>query len=106
MSFFRKKQEIDADRPNVAHPVPYSGNCREKWQRDAALVADLNARNSDQVKLDIGGTQLATTTRETLVQGDTMLTAMFSGRHKLKIDEEVGRSAERESPCLCVYLIA
>ena len=53
------------------------------------MVAEHNARASDQVRLDIGGERLLTTTRATLTQGDSMLTAMFSGRHKLQTDEQV-----------------
>ena len=66
--------------------------CRETWQREAALVADQNAKSSDLVHLNIRGERFVTVPRSTLTEGgggDSMLTAMFSGRHQLKIDEHV-----------------
>ena len=65
---------------------------RAKWYRGAALVADRNARPSDPITLDKGGERTGTTTRATLTHGDTMLTAMFSGRHKVDTDTQVSFS--------------
>ena len=62
---------------------------RAQWQREAAFVADHNARASDPIHLNIGGERMLTKTRATLSHGDSMLTAMFSGRHKVATDEQV-----------------
>ena len=62
---------------------------REKWQREAALVADHSARASDPIILNIGRERTVTTTRATFTRGDSMLAAMFSGRHKLNSDAQV-----------------
>ena len=54
-------------------------------------MADHNAKASDLVQLNIGGERLVTVSRSTLTEngGDSMLAAMFSGRHKLKTDDQV-----------------
>ena len=70
---------------------------RAQWQREAAFVADHNAKSSDLVQLNIGGERFVTVPRSTLTEGDSMLTAMFSGRHTLKTDEQV---------CVCVRACA
>ena len=69
------------------HP-PTTHN-RAHWQREAAFVADHNARASDPIDINIGGERMLTTTRATLSHGDSMLRAMFSGRHKLATDAQV-----------------
>ena len=51
-------------------------------------MADHNARASDPIHLNIGGTHM-TATRATLSHGDGMIAAMFSGRHRVHTDEEV-----------------
>ena len=71
-----------------------------QWQREAAFVADYNARASDPVQLNIGGERMLTTTRETLSHGDSMLTAMFSGRHKIHTDEQVRKDR------ICVFVFS
>ena len=60
---------------------------RAPWHREAAFVADHNARASDPIHLNIGG-ELMDTTRATLSHGDSMRTAMFSGRHRVRTDDE------------------
>ena len=62
-------------------------------------MADHNARASDPINLNIGGERMLTTTRGTLSHGDSMLTAMFSGRHKIHTDEQVRRLG-----CACFLL--
>ena len=53
-----------------------------------AFVADQNAKASDLVNLNIGGERLMTVPRSTLTRvPDSMLAAMFSGRHKLRTDD-------------------
>jgi hypothetical protein len=48
-------------------------------------MADANARNTEIVKLNVGGSRFETT-RATLTQfPDSMLGTMFSGRHALKV---------------------
>ena len=67
-------------------------------------MADHNAKSSDLVQLNIGGERLVTVPRSTLAEGgdgDSMLKAMFSGRHKLKTDEQVRIEAK-----LSVYIMA
>lgn len=56
------------------------------------MVADHNARSTDIVQLSIGGTEFLSTTRATLAEGraaNSMLAAMFSGRHRVERDDEV-----------------
>ena len=61
---------------------------RAKFEREAALVADHNAKASDVIELSIGGERFVSVPRATLTQfDDSMLAAMFSGRHKLKSDD-------------------
>ena len=52
------------------------------------------------MKLNIGGQCTRTVQRSTLTEngGDSMLAAMFSGRHKLKTDDQVGTA------CFCVFV--
>ena len=75
------------------HPHPHTRAHRAQYHREAAFVADHNARATDPGHLNIGGECLLTTTRATLSHGDSMLAAMFSGRHKVHTDGEV---------CVCV----
>ena len=62
---------------------------RAQWQREVAFVADSNARASDPIDISVGGVPMTTTSRATLSHGDTMLAAMFSGRHKIHTDAQV-----------------
>ena len=58
--------------------------CRERFEREAALVADRNLQASDIVRLNIGGKERVSVARSTLtLYEDSMLGAMFSGRHKV-----------------------
>lgn len=51
------------------------------------MVADHNARAEDMIGLNIGGERMVTVARKTLtLVEDSMLSAMFSGRHVLKTD--------------------
>ena len=47
--------------------------CRAKWEREAAFVADQNAQSSDLVQRNIGGQMFATVPRSTLTLEDNML---------------------------------
>ena len=58
-------------------------------------MADHNARASDPIHLNIGGERMLTKTRATLSHGDSMLTAMFSGRHRVHTDEQVCASPRK-----------
>ena len=63
---------------------------REQFERDAAFVADHNAKSSDLVQLNIGGERFVTVPRSTLTLfPDSMPGAMFSGRHNVNTDEQV-----------------
>ena len=58
---------------------------RERFEREAALVADRNLQASDIVRLNIGGERRVSVARSTLtLYKDSMLGAMFSGRHKVR----------------------
>ena len=58
---------------------------RERFEREAALVADRNLQASDIVRLNIGGKERVSLARSTLtLYEDSMLGAMFSGRHKVR----------------------
>ena len=60
-------------------------NYRERFEREAALVADRNLQASDIVRLNIGGQERVSVARSTLtLYEDSMLGAMFSGRHKVR----------------------
>eukprot|EP00123_Amoebidium_parasiticum_P007451 comp18132_c0_seq1/m.18848 comp18132_c0_seq1/g.18848 ORF comp18132_c0_seq1/g.18848 comp18132_c0_seq1/m.18848 type:complete len:513 (-) comp18132_c0_seq1:33-1571(-) len=61
---------------------------RDLQERAAAFVQDHNAKACDIITLNVGG-QPITTTRSTLCRlPDSMLAAMFSGRHRLATDKE------------------
>ena len=67
------------------------GGKRRLSQR-TTCIADMNAKASDFVHLNVSGERLITVPRATLALfEDSMLGAMFSGRHKLKNDEQVSK---------------
>lgn len=60
----------------------------QQFERDAALVADQNAKTSDTIDLNIGGERTVKVARRTLaLVENSMLGAMFSGRHTLQTDD-------------------
>ena len=62
---------------------------RAQFEREKQLVADVNAGSSDIISLNIGGNTAVAASRNTLTQcGDSMLAAMFSGRHTLRTDDQ------------------
>lgn len=78
---------------------------RDEFEREAALVADHNARLRDTVELSIGGERLFTVARNTLTQFDgSMLAAMFSGRHQLATDSS-GRVFLDRDPKYFTYVL-
>ena len=74
--------------------------CRARFEREAAFVTDQNAKATDMVNLNIGGERFVTVPRSTLTDSapDSMIAAMFSGRHKLRTDDNgrayIDRSAK------------
>ena len=78
---------------------------RARFEREAAFVADQTAQASDLLHLNIGGERFLTVPRSTLTsQPDSMLSAMFSGRHKLRTDDN-GRAYINRSGKYFVYIL-
>ena len=84
----------------------FSSHCtsltnRRRFIQEATIVADPDAASteSDLVNLNIGGERFLTVPRSTLTAvPDSMLAAMFSGRHKVRTDDNgrayINRSAK------------
>jgi hypothetical protein len=77
--------------------------CKLKWEAEA--IADHNAKASDVIHLNIGGEHKVSATRKTLTQFDnSMLAAMFSGRHHLATDDD-GRVLLERDPNVFSYVL-
>eukprot|EP01126_Amoeba_proteus_P045912 TRINITY_DN5167_c0_g1_i4.p1 TRINITY_DN5167_c0_g1~~TRINITY_DN5167_c0_g1_i4.p1 ORF type:complete len:127 (-),score=22.05 TRINITY_DN5167_c0_g1_i4:4-384(-) len=69
------------------------------FEREKSVIQDLEMSQKDQLHLNVGG-KVFTTAKSTLIASqDNMLSAMFSGRHKLSTDSE-GRFV---STLLCLW---
>ena len=76
---------------------------RSKFLREKAFAADQSARQDDIVSLSIAGQECVSVPRVTLTSApESMLAAMFSGRHKLKEDAEGKVLVDRNPKCVCV----
>lgn len=61
---------------------------QEKLDKERNIVAEETLKNSNQVKLNVGGTYFRTTISTLTACPDSMFSAMFSGRHELAKDED------------------
>eukprot|EP01126_Amoeba_proteus_P042509 TRINITY_DN4621_c0_g1_i2.p2 TRINITY_DN4621_c0_g1~~TRINITY_DN4621_c0_g1_i2.p2 ORF type:complete len:189 (+),score=65.07 TRINITY_DN4621_c0_g1_i2:71-568(+) len=78
---------------------------RLKWEKEINLVCKYNKDVEDIIELNVGGT-VVETTRTTLTSvSDSMLAAMFSGRHELKKDNQ-GRYFLDRDPEVFKYVLS
>jgi len=59
---------------------------KEQWEKEKSTIASSHTFDA-RIKIDVGGAHFTTTSATLTRFPDTMLGAMFSGRHKLVIDE-------------------
>ena len=59
---------------------------KEQWEKEKSAIASSHTFDA-RIKLDVGGAHFTTTSATLTRFPDTMLGAMFSGRHKLVVDE-------------------
>ena len=59
---------------------------KEQWEKEKSIIASSHTFEA-RIKIDVGGTHFTTTSATLTRFPDTMLGAMFSGRHNLVIDE-------------------
>ena len=58
---------------------------QDVWNANIATIHEFHARSDNIVELNVGGTHKLTTTRATLCKvKDSVLAAMFNGKHKLQ----------------------
>lgn len=91
-----KKQREDLDRLEERRRTDFNAqkesfeNERDKFHSELQRMSDMYKIQDSRIKLDIGG-QLFTTSLTTLNRDpDSMLAAMFSGRHELKKEDGNG----------------
>eukprot|EP01126_Amoeba_proteus_P045911 TRINITY_DN5167_c0_g1_i3.p1 TRINITY_DN5167_c0_g1~~TRINITY_DN5167_c0_g1_i3.p1 ORF type:complete len:204 (-),score=40.16 TRINITY_DN5167_c0_g1_i3:554-1165(-) len=74
------------------------------FEREKSVIQDLEMSQKDQLHLNVGG-KVFTTAKSTLIASqDNMLSAMFSGRHKLSTDSE-GRYFIDRDPTYFSYIL-
>eukprot|EP00123_Amoebidium_parasiticum_P010362 comp20058_c0_seq1/m.24651 comp20058_c0_seq1/g.24651 ORF comp20058_c0_seq1/g.24651 comp20058_c0_seq1/m.24651 type:complete len:532 (-) comp20058_c0_seq1:91-1686(-) len=77
---------------------------RAQFAREATLVAERNAKASDVIRLNVGGAKYETTRSTLCSVPNSMLCAMFSGRHRLFADQE-GRIFLDRDPEAFAYVL-
>jgi hypothetical protein len=61
---------------------------KEEWNDEKELISKLQKFNSSTIKLDVGGIHYTTTLTTLQRFPESMIGAMFSGRHPLTLDEQ------------------
>ncbi len=57
---------------------------KEKFEKEKEKIKEFNKAQKDIISLNVGGKTFSTTRKTLCVQPDSMLAAMFSGRHVLE----------------------
>lgn len=87
-AYVRWKQELEVAQMKATEDQKRLEQERLKLQEERDFVADHQLRNSNKIKLDVGGKIYATSLTTLTSDPDSMLAAMFSGRFPLKKDDD------------------
>ena len=68
----------------LVHPHPHSCLSMPASPKDQRRVADSDARQSDLVKLDVGGSHFHVSRKVLTSEADNLLESLFSGRFKVE----------------------
>jgi hypothetical protein len=89
----RAAEEKIVEAKQIAHRTIVSAHQEKQgWEKERAMIAKTHEFDSSKISLDVGGSRFATrlSTLTTGAAGESMLAAMFSGRHALDQDEKDG----------------
>ena len=90
------KEEENTMRAQIEEERKHLETEIEEWKAEKEAMKSVHTFQSGRLKLDVGGHKF-TTSRTTLTsQPDSMLAAMFSGRHKLIQDEKGAYFIDRD----------
>ena len=75
------------------------------FAQDRSRVAESNARQSDRVKLDVGGCFFHVSRKVLTAQCDSMLDSLFSGRFQIDTQADGSVFIDRQLPQHCLMFV-
>lgn len=78
----QERAEFAAEKEELAKRVAY-------FEDERSFVSDTNLSSARKIKLDVGGVHYSTTITTLTSQPESMLAAMFSGRHAIQKGNEL-----------------
>ena len=93
---YENEKELSAKEEQLERERRKLEEDRKKLQQEIECMFEMNKITENRVKLDVGGHHYATSTSTLTRDQDSMLAAMFSGRHSIQREEDGNYFIDRD----------
>jgi hypothetical protein len=83
-----QEERLTSERTALEKDISDFREREEKFNREIEQIQQMHKIKQKKIKLDVGGTIFSTSLATLQRDPNTLLAAMFSGRHELELDEE------------------
>jgi hypothetical protein len=83
-----QEERLSSERTALEKDIADLREREEKFNREMEQVQQMHKIKQKKIKIDVGGTIFSTSLATLQRDPNTLLAAMFSGRHEIELDEE------------------